>query len=244
MYHNGAVSDKDFAGLLKRVKGGSFAENRLSEVMMAVQGGMLFTSSQGRELVKAVHGDDEQQKTAVALFSQTVDPQQSGEIMMDFTFRNSKEDVVKKMLRMQPRLGPFTGPLDQNMFAMLIKRLKNGCAFASDRLLETQLACHGGAFFLSDQVKQILKIIHGDDEQIQAAVLMYPRTVDAAGFGGALTSMTFNSSKESVMEKVRGMHSLVPQGFSSQPQGGYAPPSTQGMQQQHSGYPRTFNFVI
>ena len=106
------------------------------------------------------------------------------------------------------------------------------------------MSLHGGAFFTSDQAGKLIKIIHGDKEQILAATELYPRVVDSGGFGNALSNLTFSSSKDKVMKAV----SQIPPfnggggggGFAAQPPsyggGGYAPPSTQANHYQQQGH--------
>ena len=135
MYGPPQPSPQEFQKLLERTKEASFAENKLSEVELAVRGGFRVTSEQGGELIHAIHGDKEQQKGALVLYPATVDPANFGAALR-FTFRNERSKSIKQLLQMQCMPLPFQGPMDSHCFDLLMKRLKDDCPFAEDKLAE------------------------------------------------------------------------------------------------------------
>ena len=129
--------------------------------------------------------------------------------------------------------------MDPVSFSHLAERLKKNCSFNNERVNEVRLAVHGRAFFSSAEIRAILQEVNGDNEQVEIAVLLYPRCTDPAHFGDALTALKFQNSKAKILEQVaRGPQppALQPQPPAQQqgyPQQGY--PQQQGYQQQ--GYP-------
>ena len=101
---------------------------------------------------------------------------------------------------MQQQQQQMPQPMDPGSFKQLEERLKRG--FASDKLAEVKMAIGGGACFTSAQAKVLLKAIHGDSEQKEAALALYPRIMDRANFGDALSAMTFGSSRQEVMKQL------------------------------------------
>lgn len=61
-----------------------------------------------------------------------------------------------------------------------------------------------GRFFTCDQASQLLRHFSFDPDRIKAAVLIYPQLVDPENFNRALEVFTFETSRKSVMERIKG----------------------------------------
>lgn len=61
-----------------------------------------------------------------------------------------------------------------------------------------------GRYFTCDQASQLLKHFSFDADRIRGAVLLYPQLVDAENFNRVLECFTFDTSRKSVMERIKG----------------------------------------
>jgi len=61
-----------------------------------------------------------------------------------------------------------------------------------------------GRHFTCDQASVLLRHFSFDADRIKAAVLLYPQLIDAENFNRALEAFTFETSRKSVMERIKG----------------------------------------
>lgn len=86
-------------------------------------------------------------------------------------------------------------------FNKMIQQLKS-VQMSDKKVSHVKLATQGGALFSSEQARQILLCIHGDNEQQEIALLLYPRVIDPANFGQALSAVKFSTTKDQILKRI------------------------------------------
>lgn len=93
-------------------------------------------------------------------------------------------------------------PISNQDFNRLSVSMRNQ-AFDKDKyvFLENVVAGH---HFTSDQAAQLLKHFSFDNDRIKGALALYPCLVDPENFNRLLEAFTFETSRKTVMEKIKG----------------------------------------
>jgi Domain of unknown function (DUF4476) len=93
-------------------------------------------------------------------------------------------------------------PISNQDFNRLSVSMRNQ-AFDKDKylFLENVVAGH---HFSSDQAAQLLKHFSFDNDRIKGALALYPCLVDTENFNRVLEEFTFETSRKSVMERIKG----------------------------------------
>jgi len=60
-----------------------------------------------------------------------------------------------------------------------------------------------GRYFTCDQASQLLRHFSFDPDRVKAAVTLYPQLVDVENFHRVLEVFTFESSRKTVMERIK-----------------------------------------
>jgi hypothetical protein len=96
---------------------------------------------------------------------------------------------------------PRPMPLDQMRFGELLASL-NGLSFSAEQLRYLEDASRH-AFFLTEQVRQVMAVFSFGKDKVKAAAMLYPKVLDHHDFHRVLTDLTFESEREDLRREIR-----------------------------------------
>jgi hypothetical protein len=70
---------------------------KANEVALAINGGAWFTSDQAFQLLKAVSFDNDQERTAIALYPRIVDKQNFVQALSAVTFNSTRDKIMRSL---------------------------------------------------------------------------------------------------------------------------------------------------
>lgn len=88
-----------------------------------------------------------------------------------------------------------------------VRAALDNASFSSDKRAVIDSLVDSGNQFMCSDVSEIIKLMTFDDDQVYAAIKLYPNTIDKNNWYTVYESLTFSSSKEKVRNAVSSMPS-------------------------------------
>ncbi len=92
-------------------------------------------------------------------------------------------------------------PMDSVTFADLLNQMKE-LSFANDQLAYLRDASRRNRF-LTSQVLQVVQLFDFDKDRVEAAAILYPRTLDRDNFYQVQKAMEFEQGREALRKRIR-----------------------------------------
>lgn len=92
-------------------------------------------------------------------------------------------------------------PMDSQRLDELLRRIAD-LSFSKDQLAYLEDAVRG-RYFVTDQVRRVMRVFSFDADKVKAAVLMYPAVLDREDFYRAQDELSFESDRARLRDEVR-----------------------------------------
>eukprot|EP01093_Parvamoeba_rugata_P012846 TRINITY_DN383_c0_g1_i1.p1 TRINITY_DN383_c0_g1~~TRINITY_DN383_c0_g1_i1.p1 ORF type:complete len:366 (+),score=-66.89 TRINITY_DN383_c0_g1_i1:757-1854(+) len=226
--HNGAMDHHCFKGVLGSVQRATFSSDKHNALRGGISGARI-SCAQASDLVRCFTHDSDQIEACVTVYPHVVDQQRWADVLNVLKFSSSREEVQKRLgcgshpghaqptYSAAPPSGYSSAPpsgyghsappsgyghsapeCSQHEFSRYVSSVKQA-TFSSDKLSAIKLGLQPVS---CTQASVLVKMINGDSDQQAAAIALYPYVIDKHHFSEVLNSLTFSSSRKSVMRKL------------------------------------------
>lgn len=91
-------------------------------------------------------------------------------------------------------------PMDHRFFGELLNRLKE-LSFGKDQLAYLKDASRT-SYFVTEQVRQVMRVLSFGADKVEAAAIMYPSVLDKENFYRVQDELTFESDRDKLRERI------------------------------------------